>query len=58
MVDGRIGATHVVWEGVIDGTALEILGSVEYEEDGSGGERQDAEQFLRDVLSDGPASTK
>lgn len=57
-IDGGIAATHVVWEGVIDGTAREILGTVEYEEEDAGGERQDAEQFLRDLLADGPVSTK
>jgi len=57
-IEGGIAATHVVWEGAIDGTAREILGTVEYEDEGAGGERQDAEQFLRDLLADGPVSTK
>jgi putative DNA primase/helicase len=58
MLDGGISATHVAWEGVIEGTAREILGTVEHEEEDAGSERQDAEQFLRDLLADGPVSTK
>src|SRR5450830_5687 len=58
MIDGRIAATRALWDGVVEGTAREILGGVEYEDDGAGGERHDAEQFLRDLLTDGPMSTK
>jgi putative DNA primase/helicase len=57
-IDGGITATHVVWDGAIEGTAREILGTVEYEEDEQSGERQDAEHFLRDLLSNGPVPTK
>jgi putative DNA primase/helicase len=57
-IEGGIAATRAAWEGVIEGTAREILGAVEYDETDVGGERQDAEQFLRDLLADGPLSTK
>lgn len=57
-IEGGIEATHAVWEGAIDGTAREILGEVEHDENGDGGEKSDAEQFLRDLLADGPVSTK
>ena len=56
-LDGGIETTHAVWDGTIEGTARQILDSVEYEED-AGGEQQDAEQFLRDLLADGPVPTK
>ena len=57
-IAGGIEATHAVWEGVIEGTAREILGDVEHDDSDGGGERLDAEQFLRDLLTDGPVSTK
>lgn len=58
-IAGSIEATHAVWEGIIEGTAREILGDVEHDESGGdGGERLDAEQFLCSLLADGPVSTK
>lgn len=57
-IDGGIQATHAIWEGVIDGTAREILGDVEHDDSEGGGERMDAEQFLRDILADGPLPTR
>ena len=57
-IAGGIEATHAVWEGVIDGTAREILGDVEHDDSEGGGERMDAEQFLRDILADGPLPTR
>lgn len=57
-IDGGIEATHAVWEGVIEGTAREILGEVEHDDDGEGGAKIDAEQFLRDLLADGPLPTR
>lgn len=57
-IDGDIQTTYVTWEGVIDGTAREILGEVEFDETGEGGEKEDAEQFLSDLLADGPLPTK
>jgi putative DNA primase/helicase len=43
---------------VIEGSAREILGDVEHDENDDGGEKADAEQFLRDLLADGPMPTK
>lgn len=55
--DGIV-ATHVVWNGVLEGTAREILGEVEHNDDDETGAAKDAEQFLRDLLADGPKPTK
>lgn len=57
-IAGGIEATHAVWAGAIGGTAREILGDVEHDDSEGDGERLDAEQFLRDLLADGPISTK
>ena len=53
-IDGGIEATHAVWEGVIEGTAREILGDVEHDENdgGDGGQRADLERMLIDTLTD------
>lgn len=53
-----IAATPAVWYGVIEGTARDTLGEVEYEETDDGSDRQDAEQFLRDLLADGPVPSR
>ena len=59
-IDGGIAATHAVWDGVIEGTAREILGDVETDEDGDGGTRNDLERMLFDTLTDagGAMATK
>ncbi len=57
-IDGGIETIHAVWEGIIEGTAREILGDVEHDEEESGNEKADAEVFLTDLLADGPVSTK
>lgn len=57
-IAGGIEATHAVWDGVIDGTAREILGDIEHDDSEGGGERLDAEQFLRGLLADGPVPTR
>lgn len=57
-IAGGIEATHAVWAGSIEGTAREILGDVEHDDSEGGGERLDAEQFLRDLLADGPQPTR
>lgn len=57
-IDGGIETIHVVWNGKIEGTAREILGDVEHDEEESGNEKADAEVFLADLLSDGPIPTK
>lgn len=50
-IAGGIEATHAVWEGVIEGTAREILGDVEHDENGEDGDaRQDLERMLFDTL--------
>jgi putative DNA primase/helicase len=58
VLEDGIEATHAVWEGTIAGTAREILGDVEHDENGDGSEKLDAEQFLKDLLADGPVPTK
>jgi putative DNA primase/helicase len=55
-IGGGIAATHAVWDGVIEGTAREILGEVEIEEDNDGGARDDLEQMLVDVITDAGGS--
>ena len=50
-IDGGIEATHAIWEGVIEGTAREILGEVEHDEDGTSDERDDLERMLIDTLT-------
>lgn len=57
-IDGGIEVTHAVWDGVIEGTAREILGGVEYAESEDGSKKADVEQFLSDLLADGPLPTK
>jgi putative DNA primase/helicase len=51
-IDGGIEATHAVWEGVIEGTAREILGEVEYDENGDGAAGGDLEKLLIDLLTE------
>lgn len=55
-IDGGIAATHAVWDGIIEGTAREILGDVETEENSDGGTSDDLEQMLKDTLSDAGGS--
>ena len=52
-IAGGIEATHAVWEGVIEGTAREILGEVEHDE--SGGDSTapaDLQRLLIDLLTE------
>ena len=51
-IEGGIEATHAVWEGIIEGTAREILGEVEHDESGDGSSRDDLERMLIDTLTD------
>lgn len=52
-IAGGIEATHAVWEGAIEGTAREILGDVEHDDDGEDGEaRRDLERMLIDLLTE------
>lgn len=59
-IGGDIAATHAVWDGVIEGTAREILGDVETDEENDGGARNDLQQMLVDIITDagGSMSTK
>ncbi|WP_426117229.1 AAA family ATPase [Massilia sp. PWRC2] len=57
-IDGGIAATRAVWDGVIEGTAREILGDVEHDDSEEAGEKQDAERFLRGLLDEGPVPTR
>ena len=59
VIANNIHATRIVWGETVEGSAREILGEVEAEPDnGESTEREDAEQFLRDLLADGPVPTK
>ncbi|WP_423378725.1 AAA family ATPase [Burkholderia sp. LMG 32019] len=55
---GGIPASRTLWGSVIEGSAREILGEMEYRENDDGGERADAEYFLRDMLANGPLPAK
>jgi putative DNA primase/helicase len=51
-LDSGIEATHVIWEGTIEGTAREILGDVEHDESGDSEGQGDLQQMLLDILMD------
>jgi putative DNA primase/helicase len=55
-----ISASRVVWGELIQGTARDILGEIERieEEDSEKSERDEAADFLRDLLASGPAPVK
>lgn len=55
---GDIETTRVVWEGMIEGSARNIIGDIEHDESEIGNLKADAEQFLIDLLSSGPLSAK
>ncbi|MFS0754599.1 AAA family ATPase [Noviherbaspirillum sp. 1P10PC] len=46
-----IEATHVIWEGPIEGTAREILGEVEHDEHGDSDTQTDLGNMLMDTLT-------
>ncbi|HDR8928308.1 TPA: AAA family ATPase [Burkholderia vietnamiensis] len=54
---GGITASRVVWGALIDGSARDILGDVEQDDDERTG-LDDACEFLAGLLSDGPVRTK
>lgn len=54
---GDIQASRIVWGEMVDGSAREILGEVE-QQDEERGPRQEAKDFLRGLLSDGPVNAK
>ena len=49
-IPGGITATHAVWDGRIEGTARDILGEVEVDDEGEDDTRADLERMLRDTL--------
>jgi putative DNA primase/helicase len=53
-IEDGIETTHAIWDGVIDGTAREILDDMEQNINEDGSERKDAERFLLDLLKDCP----
>jgi putative DNA primase/helicase len=56
-IEAGIETTHAVWDGVIEGTARDILGDMEQDENEDGSQQKDAERFLRDLLKDGALPT-
>ncbi|MUI14139.1 AAA family ATPase [Massilia dura] len=55
-LDGGIVATHAVWDGIIEGTAREILGEVEVDEDGDSSTRDELKHMLIDTIKDAGGS--
>lgn len=51
-IAGEIETTHVVWDGVIEGTAREILGELEHDESGINSEQDDLVKLLVDLLTE------
>jgi putative DNA primase/helicase len=57
-VEGNIPATYAKFEGVVEGTAQEILAEAESVEDDEGGALHDEKAFLLDLLKDGALPAK
>ena len=57
IADG-IETTHVCWGEVVEGSAREILGEIEVDDAEGSTEREDAEQFLCDLLRGGAVPSK
>lgn len=55
--DCGIQAVRVYWGDKVEGSAREILASVEYQDD-EAGELDNAESYLRDLLATGPVKSK
>lgn len=52
-IEGGIAATRAVWDGIIEGTAREILGNVEHDDnDEDADSRRDLERMLVDLLAE------
>ncbi|MFK3738492.1 AAA family ATPase [Massilia sp. TN1-12] len=51
-IDGGIETTRAMWDGVIEGTAREILGDVEIDETEDGDSRVELKRMLADILRD------
>ncbi|MCZ8395886.1 AAA family ATPase [Achromobacter ruhlandii] len=57
-LDSGIETTRVLWGDRIDGSARDILGQVETQPTDETTEQEDAEEFLRGLLADGPVASK
>lgn len=51
-IEGEIETSHVIWEGIIEGTAREIFGNVEHDENDSCENSNDLQRMLTDLLKD------
>ncbi|AXA92711.1 AAA family ATPase [Massilia sp. YMA4] len=51
-LDGGIETTHAIWDGVIEGTAREILGEVEIDDNSDVDTRDELKRMLTDTLKD------
>jgi putative DNA primase/helicase len=51
-LDDGIATTHAIWDGVIEGTAREILGEVEVDASIDGDSRDELKRMLTDILKD------
>ncbi|MCS0583397.1 AAA family ATPase [Massilia pinisoli] len=51
-LDDGIATTHALWDGVIEGTAREILGEVEVDASIDGDSRDELKRMLADILKD------
>jgi putative DNA primase/helicase len=51
-IEGDIETTRAMWDGVIEGTAREILGDVEIDESEDGDSRVELKRMLADILRD------
>lgn len=58
MIDGGIQTTRVLWGDRIEGTARDILDAVEAHDADERSELDDAADFLRGLLADGPVAAK
>jgi len=52
-----VSASRIVWGAAVEGTARELLQEAEYEQDRQAPARDEAEEFLRDLLETGPMAT-
>lgn len=52
-----VSASRIVWGAAVEGTARELLQEAEYEQDRQAPARDEAEDFLRDLLETGPMRT-
>jgi putative DNA primase/helicase len=57
-LESGIETTRVVWGDRIEGTARDILGAIEAPQTEESSEQEDAAEFLRGLLADGPVPSK